>query len=175
MAKNVNYIRIGQSDVTFNSVDLGHTKGGVAIKYDPNYAELNVDQYGKTNVDLALVEEKFTVKTQLAEITGANWAVAIPNGTYSSGTAPIGKVLGGANAGGLVSQYAHTLVLHPSKNASSDTGEDVTVFKAVVTEAVDVPYKVDAQRVLEVTFTALIDESQPAGSRLFRIGPANVS
>lgn len=172
---NANYIRIGQSDVTFNSVALGHTKGGVDVKYDPNYAELNVDQYGKTAVDMALVEEKFTVKAALAEITGANWAVAVPFGTYTSGTAPGGSVKGGANAGGVASAYAHALVLHPSKNASSDTGEDITVFKAVVTEAIDVKYNVDAQRVLELTWTALIDETQTAGSRLFRVGPSSVS
>lgn len=175
MAGTAANIRVGACQITFNSVDLGHTLGGVKIKYNPKYTELNVDQYGKTRLDMALLSEMFEVDVPLAEVVYQSWKYSMPVATATAGTGTAGKIVTGANAGALLSASAFALTLHPLAKSAGDTGEDITVFKAVVFDIGDVEYSPDKQRVINVQFTGLIDETQPVGQRLFRIGPANVS
>lgn len=165
MAADIDNVKLGVCSVTFNDVDLGHTKGGVTVSYAPELHEVTVDKYGNTPVDQVLIGEKFVARVPLAEATLANFQVAIPEGT-TSGT----KINIGTDAGESMSSDAKELVLHPIANESDDLSEDVVIYKALVTNTVEIPFLFDGERVLEVEFTALLDEGKANGSRLGMIG-----
>lgn len=174
MAGNIQNIDLGVCSLVFGGRDLGHTLDGVTFKYEPITQELMVDQYGKTVVDRAIIGEKVTVEAGLAEITVRNMADAIPFGTYVSGASGDHLHIG-SQAGGLYSTKATTLVLHPIRNGASDTSEDITIHKAVMTADFEMAYKVDEQRVIPCTFEALLDDTKNTGQKLARYGKATIS
>lgn len=167
MAADVTNVKMGPCSVTFNGSDLGHTKGGVTVSYEPEYHDITVDKYGNTVVEKVLIGESLKVTVPLAEHTIANLEVAIPAGTDGGSGS---RVTIGQDAGELMAQYAHTLVLHPLANAAGDRSEDVVLYKAVVGENIEFVMGNDGEKIAEVIFHALLDESKSAGSRLGLIG-----
>jgi hypothetical protein len=173
MASTINNVKVGACTVTFNSVDLGLTQDGAEVSYEPTYFEVTVDKYGKTVVERKLVAEKVTVKVKLAEYVMANLNATIPNSTLTGTTNQ--KLTFGSVSGKSAQSKAAPLVLHPYANVTGDKSEDFTLTKAFVTSAVALPYKVDSERAYEVTFTALLDESQADGSYLGYFGYATTT
>jgi len=161
-------IKIGACSITFNSVNLGHTKGGVEVSYEPEYTDITADQYGNTPLDKALTGEAMTVKVPLTESQVANLAVAVPMGTVAG--ASDGRLTVGKDAGARLAAVAHTLVIHPLVNASNDLSDDVVLYKAAVQGQVTLPFMVDEQRVIEVEFVAFIDTTKSTGSYLGIMG-----
>jgi len=171
---NIQNVRIGDVDVFLNEIHLGHTKGGVDFKFERSFEDLQVDKYGETPIDMALTGQNLTVEANLAEITNDVMNVAVPEGKYNLGT--LDDKLGlGTDAGYLLRQDAKPLRLHPRNKAATDYSEDIYVWLAVSSEPLELGFKIDEQRVVKVTFRALVDESQPDGSRLGRVGPPNIS
>lgn len=171
---NIENVRIGHVTVEFNNVDLGHSKDGAEFEFERTHEDLYVDQYGETPVDMALTGQNLTIKIYLAEVTAANLKVAVPEGKLASNTAG-SRMNFGTDAGYLLRGDAAELVLHPAKNDDNDDSEDIVVYKAVSVETVPLNYKIDEQRIIEVTFRALVDETRPSGRRLGHIGPVDVS
>jgi hypothetical protein len=159
-------VQLGACSVTYNSIDLGHTKGGAEVSYEPEWSDVSVDKYGNTVVEKYLVGEKFTVKVALAEYTTANLKYSMPSGTFAG--AANARVTLGKSAGGQATSYAYQLVLHPLNKGTR--AHDIVLHKAVVTSAVLLPHKVDEQKVVEVTFEALLDETKTDGNYLGFIG-----
>lgn len=171
---NIQNVRIGDCDVFLNEIHLGHTKGGVDFKFERSFEDLTVDKYGETPIDMALTGQNLTVEANLAEITNDVFNVAVPEGAYATGS--VDDKLGlGTDSGYLLRQDAKPLRLHPRNKAATDYSEDIYVWLAVSSEPLELGFKIDEQRVVKVTFRALVDESQPNGSRLGRIGPAAIS
>ncbi|WP_438979901.1 hypothetical protein [Polynucleobacter sp.] len=167
-------VRIGPCSVTYGGVNLGHTKDGATLKIDRKFKELNVDQYGNSPVDLALTGNEMTIVVSLAEPEVDNLNVGVPEADYAAGSG--GERLGiGTDAGYSLRTDAKLLVLHPLKNGASDLSEDINIYKAVSSEPVELPFKVDEQRVFKVTFRALVDETYGSGRRLGHIGVTNIS
>lgn len=158
-------VKLGVCSVEFNSVDLGHTKGGVTVTYEPTYHDLMVDAYGETVIDKKLLGEKFTAKVPLAESTLANLQIAIPEGTTDGSKLTIGSTVGDS-----LSDEAKQLVLHPIANESTNLEDDVVFHKAVVASTIELPYQNDGERIIEVEFVALIDETKTDGNYLGFIG-----
>lgn len=170
----ISNVRIGACSVTHGGVSLGHTKDGAEFSFKRDFTDLMVDQYGETPVDMALKGQDLKVKVYLAEPNTANLHVAMPEQGDASGSA--GERVGlGVDAGVTLRQFAKELVLHPLKNADSNDSEDVHIYLAVSVETVALNYKVDEQRVIEVTFRALVDETYGNGRRLGHVGPADIS
>jgi len=163
---DITNVQLGACSVTFNGYDLGHTKGGVEVTYEPVYQDLAVDKYGETVVDKVLVGEKLLAKVPLAEYTIANLKRAIPNATFAG--AVDSRILVGKSAGGKQSANAYQLVLHPLSEGSKR--HDVVFYKAVVTSQITINHKNDEQKVIEVEFTALLDETKTDGNYLGMIG-----
>lgn len=171
---NIANVRIGDCDVFFGGVHLGHTKGGVEFTFEREFEDLTVDKYGNMPVDMALTGQNLTIKAFLAEITNDVMNVAIPEGNYALGS--VDDKLGmGRDSGYLLRQDAQTLRLHPRNKAANDYSEDVNIWKAASVENVELAYKIDEQRIIETTFRAFVDESKPDGSRLGQIGPDTIS
>ena len=180
MAKNPQEIRIGDVDVYLDLHDgageqnLGYTKGGVTFTFEREFQDLTVDEFGSSPLDKALTGNKVMIKTLLAQPSNVNLAYAIPEG-LSAHTALDSKVGLGAKAGKLLSVYAGQLRLHPRANTPANRNEDVYIWKAVSTENIELAYKIDDQKILEVTFEGLVDTTQPDGQLLGRVGDEAIS
>ena len=179
MAKNSANIRIGECDVWENAYSapgsgiaggtlLGHTRGGSTFTFDREFTDLMVDQYSGP-LDMALTGNDLKIEVNYAEPVTEYLARAIPEGRYDVAAAD-SKLGLGRDTGFLLSSTAKQLVFHPRRNPSSNQDEDIYIFKAVSVDSVELEYKNDTQRVLKVTYRALVDESQVDGYRLGRIG-----
>lgn len=164
---DITKVKLGVCSVSFDGNDLGHTKGGVEVSYEPTWHDITVDKYGETVVEKVLIGEKITAKVPLAEYTLANLRVAMPAAT-AVGSTTFKNTLG-KSAGSLKgSTDAAALVLHPI--AESDTSFDVKLYKAMVDSQINLNHTVDNEKVIEVTFVALLDESKSDGAYLAEIG-----
>lgn len=163
---DITNVQVGQCSVTYNGVDLGHTKGGVEVSYEPVYKDVMVDKYGETVVEKYLTGQKLTAKVSLAEYTIANLRVAMPKAQFAG--AANARITLGAAAGKKGSDSAAVLVLHPVNEGTRR--HDVVFYKALVTSSIVLNHKIDEEKVIEVTFETLIDESRSDGNYLGLIG-----
>lgn len=159
-------VQVGVCSVNFNSTDLGHTKGGVEVSYEPTYFEATVDMYGETPIEKYLIGERLTAKVPLAEFTIAQMGIAIPQGAYA-GAANARRTVG-AKAGKKATDDAYQLVLHPINEGTRR--HDVVMYKAYVDSTVVLPFRNDEEKLIEVTFVALLDETKSDGNYLGMIG-----
>lgn len=166
MANDVTNVVLGRCEITFNSVDLGHTKEGTTLTVTTDKREVTVDQFGSTPVAVHTIGQRVEVKVQLAELTLANLNSMIPDSTLESGST-VDEVNYGKDAGNAITPYE--LVLTPQ----GVSGQVITIWKAVPMGDVEIAYKTEEETVYEVTFVALIDESKTSGERLMRIGLAD--
>ena len=172
---DISKVTIGACQVTHGGVNLGHTLDGVELELTREFEDLTVDAYGSTAVNKALTGQKITAKFKLAEIDANRLNTAIPEAQHAVGGS--GERVGiGAQAGYLLRSDAKALVLRPLRNVAGglDT-DDVNIYKAVSVESVTLAYKVDEQRVIEVTMEGLVDETYGDGRLLGHIGSANIS
>lgn len=161
---NLLNVKLGVCTIVYKGVDLGHTIGGVEVTYSPEYHKTKVDQYtGET--EAWLVGEKLTAKVPLAESALTQLKAAMTHGTEDGGALTLGTV-----AGKRSSTLAGLLVLHPVANDDADLSDDVAIWKAHSEGEVTLPYKNDGERIIEVTFNGLVDESREDGSFLGLIG-----
>jgi hypothetical protein len=164
-------VKVGTCSISVDGTDVGHTAGDVIATYEPSWHDISVNMYGTDTIaDKSLIGEKLMVKFTMAESTEANIERAIPMGDGTTA----GKVTIGSQAGQRASDSAVQLVLHPIANAAGDRSEDIVLYKAISSEAVEVPFLVDGERVLEVTYTALVDETKSDGNYLGLIGDSAV-
>jgi len=170
---DITKVKLGSCSVNFDGTDLGHTKGGVEISYDPDFTDITVDLYGDTPVDKRLKAENFSVKIPLAEKTYNVLKAAIPSGTYFS-TGGRNKLTIGKQAGFSLASVAKRLVLHPTENATTNKDDDVVMWSAVSIDEVSLPHKFDEQTIIEVTMMALINENMSAGNYLATIGDTTI-
>ena len=136
---DITNVELGVCSVTLNDVDLGHTKGGVLLSYEPSYHDVSVDKYGETIVEKYLLGEKLTVKVPLAEFTLANLKVAMPQGSLTG--AADARLTLGANAGKTALTDALELVLHPISEGTLE--HDVVIHKAYVSSTIEINHAID--------------------------------
>lgn len=163
---DITNVKVGVCSLTFNGVDLGHTKGGVEVSYEPIYHDVSVDKFGETIVEKYLMGEKITVKAPLAEFTIANLKVAMPSGTFAG--AANARITLGKSAGAKATASAAQLVCHPINMGTR--ANDIVLHKAYVGSTIDLAMKVDEEKIIEVTFEALLDETKTDGNYLGLIG-----
>jgi hypothetical protein len=163
---DITKVKVGVCSVTFNSLDLGHTKGGVEVTYEPTYKEVTVDAYGETPVEMYLTGEKLSAKVPLAESTIANLRNAMPQTTFAG--AANARITIGAKAGKAAKEDSAQLVLHPVGEGTK--AFDVVFYKAYVNSAINLNFKIDEEKIVEVTFVALLDETKTDGNYLGLIG-----
>ena len=163
---DVTNVSVGVCSVTFNGTDLGHTKDGVMVSYEPEYKDVTVDLYGNTVVEKKLIGEKLTARVKLAEYTINNLRNAMPQSTFAG--AANARILLGSKAGKSALSRAYQLVLHPVNEGTRRY--DIVFYKAYVASAIELPHTNDEERVIEVVFEALLDETKSDGNYLGLIG-----
>jgi hypothetical protein len=162
---DITNVKMGVCSVKFGSAELGHTKGGVTVSYEPEIHDITVDQFGSTPGEKVLIGQRLMATVPVAESTMANLTIAIPAGDAGASSIKLGGEVGARLSAG-----ADTLVLHPIANDSDDLSEDVVIYKAIVTNTIEVPFMVDAERILELVFEGIIDETRSDGDMLGIIG-----
>lgn len=165
----------GPCNIVFDGVNMGHTLDGVELSAERELTDVMVDKYGHTPIDKVLSGNRLKIKFKLAQTEFAQWNLAMPETSSYDGAGVSDRTDFGADAGYSLRADAKQLVIHPMKNAASDFSDDVTVYKAVSTENIVLPLKIDEQRVIEITMEALVDEAYGTGRRLGHYGPAAVS
>lgn len=170
----------GPCTVVFNGVNLGHTLDGVEVTIERDFTDVNVDRYGKTPIDKILLATRAMVKFKLAQPNFPQLDMSMAETSSFDGSGSNDRIDIGGDAGfslrnGLAGQgQAGLLVIHPI-NRFGDLSADVTLYRAASFDNIELAYKVDEQRVVEVNMIALVDESYGVGRRLGHIGQANVS
>lgn len=177
MAKNAGNINVGDADVYWGGSVVGYLLGGSKWKVDRKFVDLKVDEFGDAPLDMALTGDDLTLVLNIAEITTGNLAMAISEGRYDPGSAGDSKLGIGRSSGFLLSTTARELQIHPRRygaiNIGAGTGNmenDLFIWKAVSSEAIELNFEFDKQRVFEVTFRALVDTSRVDGYLLGRVG-----
>lgn len=145
---NTEDYRIGACAIAVNDSDVGGTtQEGVLVSYEPDVHLHMSGKYGSTPVKASLIGQKLTVKMAIAETTQENMEIALA-GTLQED----GKVKFGGFAG--VPLVGVKLTLTPFD------GTESWVFRnAVPTSPVEIAYQPNNERLYNVTFTALVDES----------------
>lgn len=163
---DVTKVQVGVCSVVYNGLDLGHTIGGVEVIYKPKFKEIMVDLYGDTKVEQILVGEDLSAKVNLAEYTIANLRNSIPQATF--GGAANARITIGAKAGKSNKAVAYPLTLHPISQGT--LAYDVNFYKAAVANQVTLKHTNKDEKVIEIVFDALLDETRSDGNYLGMIG-----
>lgn len=160
--------------VTYGGVDLGFTTDGIDLDYAPEMEDLLVDEFGASPMDIMGNGANFTVTMRLSEFSTSLLVDLIP-GSERDVVGPDSRLTYGRSAGYRFRDFAKILLLHPIKLGASDKSRDVLVHLAVVTEGPTSRLVGNEQRISEVTFRALLDETKPEGEQMFIIGDADVT
>lgn len=168
MANDIDNLRLGHCEITYNSVDLGHTKGGCEVSLANDTYEATVDLYGSSPVKTFDKGLRVEVKVTLSEYQLDIMKEVIPSSTKIEGTGgtPVDALSFGKEAGSEI--VGALLTLHPIDGNSTD--EDVSIYKAVPIGEVKLPYKIDEETTYEVTFLGLIDDSKSDGNLIGKFG-----
>jgi len=145
-------IQLGQCEVTYNSIDLGHTKGGCEVSISNDIAEVTVDKFGIMPVKAYHTGNRVEVTVTLSEYE-YTILEAVINGSDKLGATVFALGVGGS-AGAILDGAA--LLLHPV--SAADTGLDILIFKAIPLGDKTLAFKVDEETTYEVTFLALVSE-----------------
>ena len=167
MPPNLRNVRLGQCVITYNSVDLGYTNGGVEVTIKNDAQEVMIDEYGTAPVKSYHKGTRIEVKAKLSEYAYTT-LVQVINGAVLNEGSTVDEVTIGQKGG--IAIDGALLKLHPSQ--VTGTAQDVEIYKAIVIGESKLPFKLEGETTYEVTFLALVDETKADGSLLARFGIA---
>lgn len=163
-------VKLGPCRITYNSVDLGFTKGGVEVEVTTDTHKVTIDQFGETAIAEYIMGRNVTVTMPLAETTLENLVAIMPGATLVTDSVDSTKkkvsVIPGTGLDLLT--IAAELNLHPWALPASDKTQDFTIPKAATAGAISYAYKIDEERVYNCTFMAYPDTAN--GDVLFVVG-----
>lgn len=153
---------LGPCQITFNSVDLGKTMGGVTFKDSMNQVEVKEDQAGTTPVDHILTGRVIHVEVPMSRSTLAQLAAVLP------GASNYGSYIKVFNQAGITRlDNAAALVLTPLVDGVA-SGDALTIFKASPITDIELAFDNENQRVYKVMFNVYPDADN--NDQLYQIG-----
>ncbi len=169
MTSSVENVKLGACNVTFDSVNLGFTKGGTKVSFQTQKKSITVDQFGQTIMNDIIMGRTGTVSVPMAETDIVKLAKVIQGATIvtDATTSTKKKLLIPTAIGTSLIETAAVLTLHPTALASGSKNEDVTVPLAAPTGAMTFEYQFENERVYMVEFQMYPD---PTTGLLFIIG-----
>lgn len=156
-----------------DEIFLGLTKGGCELTYTPEWYDLQVDRYGRSQTDAALVGESISVKIPLAETDMRKIEMFAHTATKALGDGNKSKLTFGRFPGFRLGQKAGRLRLHPVAMGKSKT-EDVIIYKAVNKAPLQLNYKLDEERIFSTEFIGMIQRKHINGAMLWEIGDSTM-
>lgn len=171
-------VKIGVCDAYWTppggaEIFLGLTKGGCELSYTPEWYDLQVDRYGKSPTDAALVGEAIAVKVPLAETDLDKINMFAHTATKVDGNLGDYKLTFGRFPGFRLGNLAGRLRLHPLSMGQSKA-EDVIIYKAVNKAPLQLNYKLDEERIFQTEFQGMIKRSHISGALLWEIGDSTI-
>lgn len=151
-------MKTGPCEVYINAASAGYTEGDVTFNDGLQTRERKVSQFGNLVLDLIGTGQNPTITVRMAEPTLANLKLWMPEGSSTGNSVYFGK-----KPGWKASDYAVRLALLPIKSAGQ---EEIVLFKAVVQSRGQVGINSENDRVYEVTFLGLVDETKTDGKYL---------
>lgn len=150
-------------------VSFGHTAGGIDLDIKPNVRMQNVDYWGKTGVNVINQGDDAKIKAPLAEWT----ALTIQN-TYGAGNdqtalSSVAYMGLGRSAGFRLIPFLLTVL----PLLASDALKKVTFNRAVPVGELKLSWIADKDRVFEMEYAALVDETATDGEVLGKIFVGN--
>ena len=160
-------VKIGVCSVTFKTVDLGFTQGGVEVEVATETHEVLVDQFGSTPLAESIMGRSVIVRCPMAETTLDNLVALMPGATLVTDAidSTILRVDVVSGVGIDLLAVAGELILHPAAVAAGDESEDFVVPLAMTAGALNFAYKVDEERIFNVEFKGYVDTAN--GNKLF--------
>lgn len=153
---------LGPCQVTFNSVDLGKTLGGVTFRDSMNQVPVMEDQAGSTPVDHILTGRNIQVEVPMSRSTLAQLTTVIP------GSSSFGSFTIVSNHAGIArAANAAQLVLTPLVDGVA-SGDSLTIYKASPITDIELTFDNENQRVYKVMFNVYPDSEN--SNRLYKIG-----
>lgn len=169
MPSSIENVKVGVCTITFNSVDLGYTKGGVEVEVTTDTYTITVDQFGETPVNDYVIGRNAKVTTPLAETTLDNLVAIMPGATLTvdgvDNTRSKVEVVTGIGVN--LIDIAQELVLHPIA-AGASVQEDITIPRAATAGNMTFAYRLNEERIYNCVWTAYPDTS--SGNILFTVG-----
>jgi hypothetical protein len=165
MPSSTQNVKIGVCKITFDGTDLGYTQGGVDVEVTTDTHKVTIDQFGNTPISEYIMGRSITVTAPLAETTLETLAKVMPDTLVEGTTAKKATVSTGI--GSNLRDTAAELRLHPIGLLDTDMSEDLVIPLAATAGAIKFAYKLDAERVFNVTFNGYPDDT----GKLFYIGP----
>lgn len=156
---NADNVQLGTCSVLFGATDLGLTKGGVEVQIQTQTYKITVDQFGSTEVNEYITGRTANVKVPMAETDLTLLAAVIPNSTLvtDSVTPTKMKLDVTTSTGASLRTFAQKLVLHPIAQSATSKNFDFVLPITCPTGDFTFAYKLDAERIYEVTFYAYPD------------------
>jgi len=156
----------GPAQVLFDDVEAGHTQGGVEITVTPNNRARNVDQFGDGEVAYIHTGDEVRINCPLAE-----WNIASMSRIYAAGllTGISGSTSGYVGIGrsaGFIYQTADMKVI---PRLSSQAAQRAQFYRTCPIGEFSLMHNADDDRIFEVEYAALVDESKTDGELIGKI------
>lgn len=166
-------VKLGPCAITFGSLDIALTKGGVVLRVEALMKEITIDQYGSSAVDDRIVGWSVKAIVPLAQTDYATLKQAAIFLQEQGSGALVDRKLGAS-----MRNIAQPLTLHPVENDVADKSEDAYLYLAAPTTAMEMKYGFEDERIYNVEFKAYpkagSDPSEPGN--FFVIGdPAAIA
>jgi hypothetical protein len=170
----VQNVRLGACNVKYGTVDLGLTKGGVAVTISTQQKAITVDQFGQTVLNDFIMGRTGTVKVPMAESDLVKLCAVIPGSTLVTDhiDATKKKLLIPSAVGQSLLDTALPLLLHPTANADSNKSEDVLIGLAAPGGNITFDFQAENERIYLVEFTMYPD---PATGLMLTVGDPTAS
>jgi hypothetical protein len=152
---DVSNFRIGAGSLSIDGSDVGGTTpDGIVVNYKPDVHLHLSGQYGNTPVKASLIGQELTLEIWMAESVFDNIENAFAGVRQEDDKIKFGGFAGRELTG-------HELILTPFDGTPSWTFKN-----AIATSNVETNYKVNDERIIHVTFQAMVDEDAPEDENL---------
>lgn len=161
--------RLEPMNVTWNSVDLGFTVGGVELTLENTTVDIMADQYFQQKLGAFQTGTNVTVSMTLPEMTAAKWktltSVVGGNFTPSMGTELVGY---GTSKSG-TDLFSSGALLKMVPVGAGDNARNIHIHKAIPIPG-SISFSGEEVSMMEVEFQAVVDLSLQAAINLFVFG-----
>lgn len=151
--------------------DLGKTEA-LDMSMEVEAFDVTANQSGTVVLDKFVTGMSAEISTTLLQMTKENWSLLIGEGIGGNYTPSSGTEITGYGTDSINKSFfdiAGELVLHPLRLAEDDYSRDITLHQCVVQPA-SINFDSTEKQGMEVTFTALLDESKNGAVNLFAFG-----
>lgn len=150
-----------------NWVEVGFTAEGVEVEVQTEKYAVEVDQYNAPIKDF-LTKQEVSFKFKAAEATLTNLKQALGYGTVTSGSTE--STLGVGAADGIPTVYSVGFEAYaPGASSSNSWYRRLIIWRGSMQQMGTLEHKKDGMVTVEYSVRALVDTSQSASERLFKV------